>query len=194
MKNDILQTRLKGYGVALRKIEEDDLEQLLSWRNRPDIRTMMRSSEVISKASHHRWFNGLSLQANVRHFSICYKDKLIGSANLVTESATLFEATKVIPGLYIGDMQYRGNILAFAPSLVLNDYCFETLGVGTMVATVHHENAAAIAYNTKLGYKINSTRQDKINPEEAECWIDMTLIKENYQPATVMVKRFLSRT
>lgn len=180
----MIKHELSGYGLVLRPIEEKDLAQLLAWRNREDIRSMMKSQNIISMSEHMAWFIGLANKQHVQHFAVCYKGTLIGAANIMTDSDSLSLCQHVEPGLYIGDEKYRGNILAFAPSLVLNDYCFDTLNVSSLTATVHHNNSQAISYNEKLGYRI-AKRGD---------WLTMTLNIEDYLEATKMVRRFLSRS
>jgi RimJ/RimL family protein N-acetyltransferase len=174
---------LSGYGVELRPIQEGDLAQLLNWRNREDIRGMMKSQDIISMPEHIAWFKGLVTKQHVQHFAVCYKGALIGAANIMTESDSLNFCQRIEPGLYIGEEKFRGNILAFAPSLVLNDYCFETLNVSGLIATVNSKNSQAITYNEKLGYQI---------VERGE-WLSMTLNIDDYLAATKMVRRFLSR-
>jgi RimJ/RimL family protein N-acetyltransferase len=197
----MLKPRLTAYGIELRPIEEADLSALLAWRNREDIRSMMKSQEVITMENHRKWFSsvvdvsaadkndsenvlGKLNDLSAQHFSICYQSKLIGSANIISRDAPLVQAKIIEPGLYIGDEKYRGNILAFAPSLVLNDYCFAELGVALIEATVHVNNAQAIGYNKKLGYQI---------AEADSTWIKMTLDAEQYLDATKQIRAFLSR-
>ncbi|GBL04610.1 GNAT family N-acetyltransferase [Glaciecola sp. KUL10] len=182
--------RLSGYGIELRPIEESDLEQLLEWRNRHDIRIMMKNQGLISFDSHVAWFKALGTKSTQQHFAIDYKSTLIGSANVsLIESTSDSTQMQFEPGLYIGHEGYKGNIVAFAPSLVLNDYCFDYLGAKRLVATVLLQNKAAIAYNTKLGYQAMS---EQCTEGEKE-WLIMGLQKQEYQHATKMIRGFLSR-
>jgi UDP-4-amino-4,6-dideoxy-N-acetyl-beta-L-altrosamine N-acetyltransferase len=45
----------------IRHMEESDIEQVLSWRNHPDIRRYMYTQHEISLAEHTRWFNNASM-------------------------------------------------------------------------------------------------------------------------------------
>ncbi|MBF7072359.1 GNAT family N-acetyltransferase [Glaciecola sp. MH2013] len=215
-----MMTHLSGFGVVLRPINEEDLSDLLRWRNREDIRSMMKSQSIISMDDHRRWFSSIvqlnnadidskaaqhctsdSIAIQSQYFAICYKAELIGSANITTEALSLSKASEVEPGLYIGHERYRGNILAFAPSLVLNDYCFKELKVKRICATVHANNHQALAYNAKLGYKLSSSDEqdsqksshDHVAGSEKHPWIKMTLQEEDYLRATAKIRQFLSR-
>ena len=176
---------LQGYEIELRPIEESDLTQLLEWRNRHDIRIMMKNQELISFDTHLAWFQSLADKHTQQHFAIDYKGQLIGSANIsLLATSTEGDEAQFEPGLYIGHDKYKGNIIAFAPSLVLNDYCFTYLSASRLIATVHKQNETAIAYNKKLCYQLY---------DEQDEWIKMTLVERDYQQATKVIRGFLSR-
>lgn len=210
-----MQYRLMGYGVELRTVEQDDIELLRNWRNREDIRSMMKSTSYITKEQQQAWFESLEEATHVRHFLISYKGQNIGSATLTGVKFVagftddLENASEIEPGLYIGEEKFRNNILAFAPSLVACDYCFDELQVKKLIATVNRENKQALAYNNKLGYKEESrffsdlpskgeavdTHSDNhsLANESQQEWIKMTLNYDDYIAATKQVRNLLSR-
>ncbi|MFT4766768.1 MAG: hypothetical protein ACI9OH_003901, partial [Oleispira sp.] len=51
-----MQYRLSGYGVELRSVVESDIEMLRQWRNKDDIRSMMKSTSYITKEQQKAWF------------------------------------------------------------------------------------------------------------------------------------------
>lgn len=192
---------LQGYQVELVPIQSAHLEQLRQWRNSQEIAQYMLSQDSITPSQQQTWFLGLEHNINQHHFSIMYKDQLIGSANIKApkndgEPQGIASATCLETGLYIGEEKYRGNLLAFSPSLLLNDYCFNQLGVEKLTAFVHPENKAAIQYNLKLGYVIESTvaQESKQEKEQGtENWIDMILTSSRYDVATQAIKGLLNR-
>lgn len=177
--------RLAGYGVVLRAITQGDLASLRAWRNDPAVSQFMLCQDKISPEQQQAWFAHIQRAHNQQHFVIEYKDKPIGSANIKTrgQGETLTSASVVEPGLYIGDPAYRQNIVAFAPTLLLNDYCFEQLGCARLRAVVKAENQAALNYNLKLGYQIVSQGD----------LIEIELNFEDYQTHSKMLKGLLSR-
>ena len=86
-------------------------------------------------------------------------------------------------GLYIGDERYAGNIIAFAPVLLMNDYCFAQLGADCIHAVVKAENQAALRYNLKLGYQVEQTSE----------LICLRLTQQNYVEHTKQLKQLLNR-
>ena len=176
--------QLSGYNVVLRDISQSDLEQLRDWRNDPDIARQMISQDEITAEQQQAWFMKIQRDPGQQHWMIEYKGEPIGSANIKALYARdLADASSIEPGLYIGEARFRGNLIAFAPTLLLNDYCFEVLGAKQLRAVVKRSNQAALKYNEKLGYKLQ---------KDAEL-CELTLTASDYQQATGMLKNLLSR-
>jgi len=175
---------LSGYKVELREVQQQDLELLRLWRNDPKISQFMLSREFISTEQQQAWFNKIQSDPKQQHFIIAYKGQEIGSANIQLYSGESLQNAAIIePGLYIYDDKYRGNVLAFAPTLLLNDYCFEQLGVKYLKAVVKSDNLAALNYNQKLGYRILKHGE----------LIEISLNYDDYQQASTPLKRLFSR-
>lgn len=202
-----MQYKLSGYGVELRSVIKSDIEMLRQWRNKDHIRSMMKSTSYITKEQQQVWFDSLEDATHVRHFLISYKEQAVGSATLTATSFVsgftddLENAREIETGLYIGHESYRNNILAFAPSLLACDYCFDELQVEQLVATVNSSNKQALSYNEKLGYKevsrfftevAEQTSSSDIKTRRQE-WISFTLQRKDYIEATKQVRNLLSR-
>lgn len=189
-ENDIVDrgipSQLTGYQVTLRKVAEQDLDLLRKWRNLPEISQFMLSNEPITAEQQNAWFKKIQRDDSQCHFIIYYKEKPIGSANLKArgKGLSLLAAQCIEPGLYIAEPLYRNNIVAFAPTLLLNDFCFDTLKCDHLRAVVKAENSAALKYNFKLGYQQVSAGE----------LIEIELKLEDYQSHTKALKSLLSRT
>jgi len=177
---------LNGYQVTLRDIVREDLEMIRRWRNDPATSQYMLSQDAISPGQQQAWFEHIQWDPGQRHWLILYRDKPIGVANIrvFDEGETLERPTRVEPALYIADLRYRGNILAFAPTLVVNDYCFEQLGARELQATVKVSNEAALRYNEKLGYREIERQGDLVR---------IALSPRDYEASAAPIKAFLSR-
>lgn len=177
-------TRLYGYQVTLTQVTENDLEMLRNWRNLPEVKQYMLSQQNISREQQQAWFNKLEKSDKEQHFVITYKNTPIGSANIKVHTGdSLQQAVAIEPGLYIADNNYRNNILAFAPTLLLNDYCFEQLGAKYLLAVVKQDNQAALNYNKKLGYQV-------VNQDEL---VTIRLTAQDYQRHSKGLKQLLDR-
>jgi RimJ/RimL family protein N-acetyltransferase len=177
---------LNGYQVTLRVVGEGDLERLRQWRTDPCVSQFMLSQAEISKEQQQAWFKKIQRDTSQQHFIIEYKTRAIGSLNIKARlvGETIENATVIEPGLYISEPTYRNNIVAFSPSLLIIDYCFEQLGCQKLVAVVKSDNHAALKYNQKLGYKI--VKQGDL--------IEIELNFDDYQAHSKKLKSLLSRT
>jgi RimJ/RimL family protein N-acetyltransferase len=176
---------LSGYQVELREVGEDDLEQLRNWRNDPLVNQFMISQQEITIDQQQAWFKKIQRDKAQQHFVIRYKNSAIGYANLKARGLgnTLAQSSVIEPGLYIANEQYRNNILAFSPTLLLNDYCFDSLGVEKLLALVKQSNLAALNYNKKLGYTV--VKQGEL--------VEIELTAKNYKMHTEKLRALLSR-
>ena len=176
---------LSGYQVVMRPIALDDLELLRTWRNGQNVSQFMLSHSHISVEQQKAWFKKILRDTSQLHFVICYKDRIIGSANIKCKNSKsdIKHSSILEPGLYIGDEKYRNNIIAFSPTLLLNDYCFDFLQCTKLVALVKADNKAALNYNAKLGYKV-------IKENEL---VEIELEKSAYDTQSKMLKALLSR-
>jgi UDP-4-amino-4,6-dideoxy-N-acetyl-beta-L-altrosamine N-acetyltransferase len=180
---------LSGYQVVLRDVTESDIEMIRQWRNDPSVSQYMLSQNIISSEQQQAWFKKIQRDTCQQHFVILYKSLPIGVANIRAcyQDESLSNARAIEPGLYIANDKYRNNILAFSPTLLLNDYCFEQLGCEELRAVVKADNKAALNYNTKLGYQIEKTTENHND------LVNIRLNKVDYQRHTVQLKALLSR-
>lgn len=187
---DLFLPELSGYGMILMPIQKTHLEQLRIWRNSSEISRFMFNPDEITSEQQVSWFKKIGQTVSQLHWSICYKGQLIGTANIKERNGLPIvkkqkaENLTVEPGIYLGDERFRGNLLAFSPSLLLVDYCFEILELSRLQAKVHKDNAAALNYNLKLGYK-------KVASDDR--WISIELTYSDYVEATKVLKQFLLR-
>ncbi|WP_340678131.1 GNAT family N-acetyltransferase [Paraglaciecola sp.] len=181
----LLSHSLNGYQVQLKSMSQADIEQVRLWRNDPQVAQHMLSQDSISAEQQQAWFNKIKDDKRQQHFVINYKGQAIGAANIRAyfQGENLHNARAIEPGLYIADERYRGNILAFSPTLLLNDYCFEVLGAQKLMAVVKASNTAALNYNLKLGYQV----------EKSGDLLEISLNYADYQDSTKGLKALLNR-
>lgn len=176
---------VEGYQVTLRPVEAQDLEQLRAWRNQLSIRQQMLSDQTITHEQQQAWFAKMIADPRQLHWIIEYRGRPIGSTNVKATQVRqqIATATTLEPGLYIGDAAYQGNMIAFAPTLAMYDYCFDYLAVTQFSAIVKRTNHAAINYNVKLGYQI----------VESGDLVSLQLQRDAYVTQTKQIKQLLSR-
>ncbi len=176
---------IKGFQIVLRPVAEEDLNQLKSWRNSESVRQQMLSTDLISDEQQQAWFQKIQRDASQQHWVVEYRGRAIGATNVKARfhGDTVHTATVLEPGLYIGHPDYQGNIIAFAPTLALYDFCFKNYAVETFFAVVKAQNSAALKYNAQLGYEVDKQHE----------LVDLTLQKDAFERHTKTLRRLLSR-
>ncbi|MER2492164.1 GNAT family N-acetyltransferase [Catenovulum sediminis] len=176
---------LSGYAVELKSVSQDNMMLLFEWRNQPEIRSQMVNTEKLELAQHQNWFAKLAARTEQKHYVIYYKQHAIGSINVRSTDGQAIEQTREAEvGLYIGEEKYRNNIVAFAPSLLINDYLFENLNIQQLRSKVRSQNKAALKYNQQLGYQLKPIDED---------FTEIILTADNYKQTTQQIKAWLSR-
>lgn len=178
--------QLSGFGVDLIPMNFEHQDVVRSWRNQDEIRQQMLDDQKISEEQQLTWFNKMSQDPKQLHWVIRFRDALIGATNVqsLEDKKPASEASLLAPGLYIGERRYQGNIVAFAPTLVMYDFCFQHLSTQVFRAVVKADNHNALKYNQKLGYEL--TVEDEL------CVLELN--QERYQQATAPIRQFLSRS
>jgi len=174
---------LKGYAIELHKLTLEDLTQVFHWRNSPSVRQYMLNSALIDYDAHCQWFEHMLGCDKQLHYKIVYKDQAIGVIN-IRSNVCLSQATNAEIGVYIADEKFKGNLIAFSPSLLLIEHAFNSMKIKTLHSVVLADNHDALRYNQALGYqaKVNSSGQ-----------VDIELTREQFECSTKQIKAFLSR-
>ncbi len=176
---------LQGYAVKLVPVGKSNQHLLYAWRNQPEIRQQMVTQSKITQAQHQSWFDALKTKNDQQHYVIYYRDNAIGAINIrSSDNKPLKQSINAEVGLYIACEKYRGNIIAFAASLLINDYAFTQLQVKSLASKVRADNIAALKYNQQLGYELSPEKQG---------FIEIKLNAINYEKHSKPLKNFLSR-
>lgn len=116
-------------------LDPNQLRLVLSWRNHPNIRRWMLSSDEISPEDHFRFVESLRQRSDKRYFLVQENGESIG----VIDFTAITEDTAEL-GIYANPgMRGVGEVLMRA----LIDYAFLTLRVKTLIAMVFSDNERA---------------------------------------------------
>ncbi|MFM7595848.1 MAG: hypothetical protein ACKO4Y_06695 [Flavobacteriales bacterium] len=170
---------LSGFGVVLRRINADDIEQIRRWRNQDFIRNQMFHQDIISETQQVTWFDSVNNPTNY-YFIIQVDDLPIGLifAKNVNPITNVGEG-----GIFIGDPAFLISDAPARASILLLYFCFNTLGLTNSFIRIKVGNDAALKYNELLGYVVQET--------SASEWL-LCLTKKAFFEA-FMVSRLLSR-
>lgn len=147
---------LKGVQVALRAVEREDLNQLLEWRNNPNLRQYFREFRELSQYNQELWFENKVIQdPNTIMFSIIEMEnkKLLGACGVcyidwINRSADF--------SIYIGHHDlYIDQVFAPDTAHILVDYAFAELNLHRLWCEVYEFDILKREMLESIGFKID---------------------------------------
>ena len=157
------------------RLETEEKEMVLKWRNNDAIRQMMYNTEIITVDDHLRFIDGLA-KRNDKYYWIVYKGETpLGSVNLVqvdqeTGSAEL--------GYYIRpDRMGDGEGLFFVFNVL--DFVFNVLRFKMIYGATNALNKSATILDEFFGFQRNGEKTIMINGEKT-VFYEHTLTSESF--------------
>lgn len=138
---------LRKYQIELRSLRENDLDEVLDWRNDAFVRNQMIFQNTISQEEHREWF--ATLNQHSLYLIIVYRGKKIGVINLKEID---WNTRSAEAGIFIGKANYRNTFIPMLAILCLMDVCFAQFEFKKMYAKVRKDNTSALTFNKDLGY------------------------------------------
>ena len=134
----------------LRPVEPRDLDLILEWRNRPEIRRNMYTSHVITPEEHHAYFERV-LNDPTKQYFLCVdkNDTPVGVVNFVDIDQHNKTASWAF---YSGDLTRRG-VGTTMEYLALN-HAFHDLELEKLNCEVLDFNYPVVQFHLKFGFRI----------------------------------------
>ncbi|NRP60357.1 UDP-4-amino-4,6-dideoxy-N-acetyl-beta-L-altrosamine N-acetyltransferase [Marinobacterium sp. xm-d-564] len=130
----------------LRQMVEDDLEQVLEWRNHPEVRINMYSTHEIRLDEHRGWFANASNNPAVALLIYVQDGKSQGFVNITrTRSVEVADW-----GFYLSPDAPKGSGSSLG-KLALN-YAFAQLNLHKVCGQALGFNTRSIAFHKRLGF------------------------------------------
>lgn len=148
----------------LRPMTTADLDTVLLWRNRPEVRANMYNRHEISPEEHRRFFSH-GLDDATRRYLICI-DRLgtpLGLANFT--GIDVVNGTAVL-GSYVGDPLKAGGVGAWLEYLAL-EAAFEDLPLEKVSCEVLGWNHRTVGFHQKFGFVVEGVFRVQIVRDEA---------------------------
>lgn len=149
----------------LRAMTTADLEQVLAWRNHPEIRRYMYTTHEIGLAEHRAWFERASTDSR-KHLLIFEIDSNpMGFVNL-TE---LNEHGIADWGFYVATEAPKGTGLKLGQAALR--YAFQTLGLHKVCGQALDFNERSIKFHERLAFQQEGVLRDQHFDGERYCSI-----------------------
>lgn len=147
---------LTGKYTSLRAVEKNDLPQLMSWRNNPQLRKYFRESREINSFNQVKWFESVN-DVNSIHkmFAIVEinSNQLLGVCglcylDLINRSADF--------SIYLGhDEIYIDDIYAIDAAKLLRDYGFNILNLHRLWAEIYSLDEKKKIFFNNLNFRLD---------------------------------------
>lgn len=146
---------LQGNSIALRPLQSSDIEDLIKWRNNPQIReSAMIHPFPVARDLEEKWLSGLLNDiTNTRvYFGIEKKEKnkLIGYTSLTRINQI---NRNCYFGIIIGETEDQGKGMGQEATKLTVNYALKYLNLHKISLEVLSENEQAIHIYKKLGFK-----------------------------------------
>ena len=143
--------------MPLRKIQQEDLELMLSWRNHPSVRSNMFSQSVIELDQHSAWFQRESEKKT--SLWLLYLDTeenptgIVYFTDMDRVSSNAFWGFYVAPGAKLGTGTRMG--------VEALNYFFVEKGFNKVIADVLETNQRSQRFHRKLGFQAEGAFRDQ---------------------------------
>ena len=143
--------RIEGKTVYLRPITADDTEDVISWRNSPEVVNNFIYKKYISAQDHRNWLENKVFMGDVHQFIICSleDDAMLGSVYLQNFDE---QNSKAEWGIFLNLQKTHGRGVGTEAGSLILKYAFEQLDLHKVIARVLAHNKSSIRMNEKIGY------------------------------------------
>ncbi len=175
---------LRGERVMLRPMREEDAEWIVRWRNDPEIRKWLFSTDPLTVQSHLRWFR--RPKADRLDFVICLREseRPIGTVNFINID---FQNAKAEAGKMLGDRTQWGKGLATEAFRLWLAFGFERLGLSYIYVRTLSINHRNIKLNERLGFRVERVlREEHRRGDEFYDVVVMGLAREDAQQLGIL--------
>jgi UDP-4-amino-4,6-dideoxy-N-acetyl-beta-L-altrosamine N-acetyltransferase len=151
--------------IALRRINADDHERLLEWRNSNAVAKFMYSDHKIERDEHARWFQGVLNDKTNGHYWII--ESGLAPVGLVNISDINLEHSRCTWAYYLAEPTARGKGLGSAIEFAMLEYVFETLNLNKIWCEVLASNEPVIRLHERFGFQKEAKLRNHIRKKNA---------------------------
>jgi len=143
--------------ITLRHIDLEDTQNILRWRNSPDVKKNLYTQKELTEEEHIWWFNHKVATGECAQFIIEISENNRSKANV--SIGTVFiknidrQNNKGEFGIFIGERESRGKGYALQATKKILKHAFENLKLNRVYLTVFYDNVPAIKVYEKAGFE-----------------------------------------
>jgi len=146
------QLRIEGETIYLRPITTEDTEDVLEWRNSPEVVNNFIYKKRITVQEHTSWLENKVFTGKVHQFMICRKEDNASIGSVYIQNFDE-ENNKAEWGLFLDSDKTRSQGVGTQVGKLILDYAFGQLGLHKLHSRVLAYNKPCIRMNEKLGFR-----------------------------------------
>ena len=155
-------------------LDNEQVKQVLEWRNNPQIRQYMYNKEEIPLEGHLTFVKGLVNRIDVAYWLVYRKNEPIGVVNLIDIDEELERAEL---GYYmIPSRMSSGLGVEFVYHLLL--FSFNEIHVKQLIGAIDTKNKNALLVDEYMGFVLGETKS--LSEESDARYIEWTLEKDDF--------------
>lgn len=157
-ENDMI---ILGDGISLRSIAAEDTDNIVMWRNNPNIKRNFIYQEDFTNEKHMQWLNNKVLTGECVQFIIhdIESNKDIGSAFLRDIDKVNKKAEY---GFFIGDVESQNKGIGTKTTKMIVEYGFNELGLHKIFARILSFNQISLGSFKKAGFSVDGIFKDDV--------------------------------
>ena len=148
--------------VRLRRLAAEDSDQVLAWRNTPEVAAYMYGDHLIGQAEHARWLEAALSRPDRAYWIIELDGAPVGLANLVRIDAA---ASRCDWAFYLADPAVRGRGVGAAVEWLVLGHVFEGLGLNKLWCEVFTDNTAVLRLHERFGFIREALLRDHVRKD-----------------------------
>jgi RimJ/RimL family protein N-acetyltransferase len=149
LSSELAPLSLEEGGLTVRPLALDDTEQVVAWRNRPEVIAELFSERGPTREEHLSWFAQLQRRSDRLEFLVADAGRPVGTVGLSNLDLSAREAEL---GVLVGEPEARGRGVATRACELLLKYACDSLGLRRVYLTLFADNQAAKKLYDKLGF------------------------------------------
>ena len=147
--------------VSLRNITLDDTNNIVKWRNNPNVKKNFCLQDDLTVEVHENWFKTRILTGDVKQFIIKDEEQNIDVGSTYLRDIDM-KNKKAEFGIFIGEDSARGRGIGSESVKLTIKYAFEELKLHKVFLRVFANNIQAIKAYEKAGFEYEVTSKDDI--------------------------------